>query len=159
MRTIDMAAGTAVFLTALLASAPARAAEPAAPPPPTQAPIVFFDIAAPELEKQSDFYRVIFGWDVKPGGQVTVPVASPLAGFLRVESAKNGPVAERVIYIGVADITKTLTHIEAHGGTVDFPRTVVPGVVILALFRDPAGNRTGLVEIDSSGKPIVPPAR
>jgi hypothetical protein len=34
----------------------------------------------------------------------------------------------------------------------------VPGVVILALFTDPAGNRMGLVEL-ADGKPIVPPVQ
>jgi len=41
---------------------------------------------------------------------------------------------------------------------VVFPRTEVPGVVVVALFTDPAGNRMGLVEMDG-GKPKVPAAR
>ena len=55
------------------------------------------------------------------------------------------------------DITATLDQITANGGGVVFPRMTVPGVVILALFTDPAGNRMGLVEL-ADGKPIIPPA-
>ena len=33
-------------------------------------------------------------------------------------------------------------------GPDDAPRFEVPGVVILGLFRDPAGNPMGLVEMD-----------
>jgi len=35
---------------------------------------------------------------------------------------------------------------------------VIPGVVILAIFKGRAGNRMGLVEI-AEGKPITPPAK
>jgi uncharacterized protein len=122
------------------------------------APIVFFDIAAPELANQAQFYKDVFGWAVGPDGRVSAPVASPLPGLLRVEPSNQGPLTERVIYLGVPDIGATLAKITARGGTVVFPRTEVPGVVVVALFTDPAGNRMGLVEMDG-GKPKVPPAR
>ena len=87
-----------------------------------------------------------------------VPADTPLPGSLRVEDPKQGPIAERVLYVGVPDINATLETVKAHGGSVVFGRTVAPGVVILALFKDPAGNRMGLVELDGAGKPVVPPA-
>ncbi len=137
-----------LMLAALAMPAPAQ---PAAP-----APVVFFDIAAPDLASQAAFYKAVFGWDADPGGGFSVPVTSPLHATLRVEPATQGPVTERVIYIGVADITATLAQITDHGGSVVFPRLVVPGVVIVALFKDPAGNRMGLVEMDGD-TPKVPP--
>jgi len=66
-------------------------------------------------------------------------------------------VTERVLYIGVPDINATVAKIVAHGGAVVFPRMAIPGAVIVALFKDPAGNRMGLVEM-ADGKPIIPPA-
>jgi hypothetical protein len=123
------------------------------------APIVFFDIAGPDLASQAAFYKAIFGWDAGPTGGLTVPSVSPLPGNLRVEQPSQGPIAERVLYVGVPDINAALETVKAHGGQVVFGRTVAPGVVILALFKDPAGNRMGLVELDAAGKPIVPPAR
>jgi predicted enzyme related to lactoylglutathione lyase len=120
------------------------------------APIVFFDIAGPDLQKQKAFYETVFGWTVSAEGHLNTPVAAPLPGVLRVE-AETGFQPERVLYLGVDDITATLDQITANGGGVVFPRMVVPGVVILALFTDPAGNRMGLVEL-ADGKPIVPPA-
>jgi predicted enzyme related to lactoylglutathione lyase len=119
-------------------------------------PIVFFDIAGPDLQKQKAFYEAVFGWDVSAEGRFTAPVAAPLPGLLRVES-ETGFQPERVLYLGVDDITATLGQITINGGGVVFPRMVVPGVVILALFTDPAGNRMGLVEL-ADGKPIVPDA-
>lgn len=66
-----------------------------------------------------------------------------------------GPETERVLYIGVSDITATLAAITASGGQIVFPRYEVPGVVVLALFTDPAGNRMGLVEM-AGDKPRIP---
>jgi predicted enzyme related to lactoylglutathione lyase len=120
------------------------------------APIVFFDIAGPDLASQAAFYKAVFGWDAGPGGALTVPSIAPLPGVLRVEDPKQGPIAERVLYVGVTDINATLQTVKAHGGSVVFGRTIAPGVVILALFKDPAGNRMGLVELDAAGKPVVP---
>jgi hypothetical protein len=124
---------------------------------PTAAPIVFFDIAAPELASQAAFYKTVFDWEADATGALTVPVTSPLPGNLRVERNSERPTAERVLYVGVSDITATLAVVTAQGGSIVFPRTVAPGVVILALFEDPAGNRTGLVELGADGRPIVPP--
>ncbi len=104
------------------------------------------------------FYRAIFGWDIGPDGRFTVPAATPLPGNLRVEPAAQGPVAERLIYIGVEDITGTLAQITAAGGSLVFPRLEVQGVAVVAAFKDPAGNRMGLVEM-AGGKAKVPPAR
>jgi hypothetical protein len=120
------------------------------------APVVFFDIAGPDLQRQKAFYEAVFGWEVSTDGRFTAPAAATLAGLLRVEAAA-GFQPERVIYLGVDDITATLETIAASGGGVVFPRMAVPGVVILALFIDPAGNRMGLVEL-ADGQPIVPPA-
>jgi len=100
----------------------------------------------------------VLGWDVGADGRLTVPVASPLPGSVRIEAAGAAPVAERVLYVGVPDIPAALEAVKAHGGSVVFGRMVVPGVVILALFQDPAGNRMGLVEM-ADGKPVVPPSR
>lgn len=115
-----------------------------------QTPIVFFDIAGPDIASQSAFYRTVFGWEVGPTGSVSVPVISnPLMGALR-----NDP-AERMIYLGVPDVTAALAKVGANGGKTFAPRFVVPGVVILGLFTDPAGNRMGLVEM-KDGRAVVP---
>ena len=146
--------GISAFALALLAGAPAPVqAAPASSP----APIVYFDIASTDLASQAAFYRAIFNWDIGPSGLLQVPVASPLPGTLRIEAAGHGDVAERVLYVGVADVNAALANVVAHGGSIVIPRTVVPGVVVFGLLKDPAGNRMGIVEM-SGGKPIVPPA-
>lgn len=113
------------------------------------APIVFFDIAGPDPAAQAAFFTGVFGWNVGPGGQLSVAAAGPLPGTLRADPA------DKVLYFGVEDVTATLQSVVAHGGAIEAPRFEVPGVVVLGLFTDPAGNRLGLVEI-KDGAPVVP---
>jgi predicted enzyme related to lactoylglutathione lyase len=101
-------------------------------------PIVYFDIAGPEPEKLLSFYSSVFGWNVDSHGAITG--AGAINGTLRQDPA------EKILYIQVPDIDAALEQIAAAGGTMNVPRTVVPGVVTFALFLDPAGNRMGLVE-------------
>ncbi len=108
----------------------------------TPAPIVFFDIAGPDLGLQRKFYRDVFGWESAPTGRVAAPVPpGQLPGFLRTDPAAV------VLYFGVPDVTATLEKIAAAGGAIAAPRFEVTGVVVLGLFNDPAGNHLGLVEM------------
>ncbi|MEM8680270.1 MAG: VOC family protein [Planctomycetota bacterium] len=113
------------------------------------APIVFFDIAGPDNTALHRFYEQVFGWSISAEGQFTVSATSRLSAAIRQDPPENR------IYFGVEDVAKTLSAIEAAGGSVDAARFEVPGVVILGLFRDPAGNPMGLVEM-ASGQPKVP---
>jgi predicted enzyme related to lactoylglutathione lyase len=117
----------------------------------TPAPIVFFDIAGPADAKLAGFYKTVFGWETGPTGNLSVPIAGPpLNGTFRTDPT------EKVIYIGVSDVTATLAQVIANGGKAHAPRFEVPGVVVLGLFFDPAGNRMGLVEMGADGKAKIP---
>jgi hypothetical protein len=111
-------------------------------------PVVFFDIAGPDDDSLKTFYSSIFGWEIDQSGQFNVPVAAPFSAAIRKDPS------EKRIYIGVADIAESLALIEKCGGSVDVPRFEVPGVVVLGLFRDPAGNPMGLVEMDGDSHRI-----
>jgi uncharacterized protein len=114
------------------------------------APIVFFDIAGPDLAGQKAFYEAVLGIQTDAMGQFQVPaVGASIPALLRTDPK------ETIVYFGVDDINATLQTAIANGGKVHAPRFVVPGVVVLGLFVDPAGNRVGLVEM-KDGKPIVP---
>lgn len=114
------------------------------------APIVFIDIAGPDGDAQTAFYTRVFGWEIAADGLFRVPVVSPLPGTLRMDPAEKG------IYLGVPDITAALEQVVAHGGSIVAPRFEVPGVVVLGLFTDPAGNRMGLVEMEGDRRRIPP---
>ena len=109
-------------------------------------PIVFFDIAGPDGEALKSFYEAAFGWSYDPMGRIA---GAALAGAIRQDPA------DKVLYLGVEDVTAALAAVEASGGAVIMPRFAVKGVVVLGLFKDPAGNTMGLVET-KDGKPVVP---
>lgn len=106
------------------------------------APIVFFDIAGPDSETQRAFYRTLFDWDIGDDGRMSVQAQTPLEGLIRKDPA------DKMLYLGVPDVTATLAQVEQLGGEVTAPRFEVPGQVVLGLFTDPAGNHMGLVEMD-----------
>ena len=115
------------------------------------APIVFFDLAGPDAKVLGSFYRDVFGWEIGPTGAFSVRLGEPsLRATLRQDPA------EKVLYIGVADVAKALNDVVANGGKIHAPRFEVKGVVVLGLFFDPAGNRMGLVEMGPDGKNKVP---
>jgi hypothetical protein len=103
-------------------------------------PIVYFEVAGPEAGTLRSFYSKIFDWEID--GSATIAAAS--TGGLRGGISQDPP--DKVLYMGVDDVDFVLRRIEAQGGTVVLPRTVVPGVVTFALFRDPAGNLMGIAE-------------
>lgn len=112
-------------------------------------PVVFFDIAGPDDEALKSFYSSVLGWQIDQAGQFSVSIATAIKGAIRKDPK------EKRIYVGVPDVTAFLSRIEESGGTVDVPRFEVPGVVVLGLFRDPAGNPMGLVEMDGD-TPRIP---
>jgi predicted enzyme related to lactoylglutathione lyase len=112
-------------------------------------PIVFVDIAGPDDKALCEFYASVFDWQADTAGKFVAPVVPPLHCAIRKDPA------EKRIYLGVADVSATLSQVEAAGGSIDVPRFEVPGVVVLGLFRDPAGNAMGLVELDGN-RPRIP---
>ena len=136
---------------ALLLAAPAYSQQSTPKVNQMTAPIVFFDIAGPDLASQKAFYKTVFAIETDQMGQFQVPaVGASIPGLLRTEAMK-----ETMVYFGVDDINKTLEKVVANGGKIDAPRFEVKGVVILGLIYDPAGNRVGVVEM-KDGRPIVP---
>ena len=112
-------------------------------------PIVFVDFAGPSDEALRDFYSTVFDWHADASGKFSAPASAPIQCAIRKDPA------EKRIYVGVPDVTECLALIEQSGGSVDVPRFEVPGAVVLGLFRDPAGNPMGLVEMDGDS-PRVP---
>jgi predicted enzyme related to lactoylglutathione lyase len=113
------------------------------------APVVFFSIFGPEGEQLQRFYADLFEWTIAPSGDLTTVVSSPLPATI------GKGMAETIVYVGVDDITATLAKVKERGGSVRYPRFEVPGRVILAVFKDSAGNSVGLVKMEN-GKAKIP---
>ena len=102
------------------------------------APIVFFDIAGPDAAKLKEFYASNFGWGIDANNMIKTP---QLEGTLRQDPP------EKIIYIGVTDLDAAMAKVKATGGTIETPKLPTPTGEQFVLFRDPAGNRMGLVGV------------
>jgi uncharacterized protein len=103
----------------------------------TPAPIVFFDIAGPDAAKLKDFYAGNFGWDIDAANMIKTP---QLEGTLRQDPA------EKILYIGVPNLDDAIKKVTASGGEIVTPKIPIPTGTFV-VFKDPAGNRMGLVEL------------
>jgi uncharacterized protein len=120
-----------------------------APETDVSSPLAFLDIAGLDTDRLITFYRNVFGWTIAPDGSFEIPTMSALPVAIRRDPA------EMRCNLGVDDVASVLALVESERGTVDSYRFEVPGVAIIGLFRDPAGNPSGLVEMDG-GRPKVP---
>jgi hypothetical protein len=108
--------------------------------------ITYFEVAGPDAAALADFYGTVFGWRHRPGPfpncrSVDADAGPGLAGGFRQEAKP-----ERVFHVKVDHLDATLEKVVAAGGRVIIPATNIPDVVHFALFEDPAGNRTGIVQ-------------
>ena len=109
-------------------------------------PLVYFEIAGPDVRQLATFYERVFGWASRPGPFPDYLSLGSEVGTERGAGFRQEAAPERVLYARVPDLQQTLDQVVAAGGKVLIPPTQVPGVVHFALFEDPAGNRMGIVQ-------------
>lgn len=111
---------------------------------------VHIDIAADDPERASRFYSKVFGWDIsKLEGPIPYWLVSTCddpgavgAGIARREEAWQSATPT----IDVPSADEYAARIEAEGGTIVVPRTLIPGVGYLVSFRDTEGNVFAILE-------------
>ena len=122
--------------------------------------VVHFEIPTDDIARASEFYRSIFGWDLRDmsefGMDYTIAMTVPVDEQTQIPTepgAINGGMMKRsdqtpspVITIEVEEITAALADIEAKGGSTVQPRTRIEGMGAFAYFKDPEGNVMGLWE-------------
>jgi predicted enzyme related to lactoylglutathione lyase len=111
-------------------------------------PIMHFEIASPNLEKATEFYRELFDWDVgeeRMDGYRLVQTAegSIGGGLLRTP---EGVFPYVTVYVGVEDLKATLVRAEELGGKVIVEPMPIPRFGEFAMFQDPDGVMMGLFE-------------
>jgi uncharacterized protein len=109
--------------------------------------IVHFEIAGQDPVALAAFYSNLFGWGITeefPGYLFASTPEGSTDGA--ISEPPDGATRAFVMYVEVDSIDETLATVEAGGGQVQTPRTVIEDVVTYARFVDPAGNVIGLVE-------------
>ncbi|HVF15074.1 MAG TPA: VOC family protein [Acidimicrobiales bacterium] len=111
-------------------------------------PVVHFEIMGKDAAATQKFYGEVFGWDINAKnpmnyGTVGAQEGNGIGGGV----AANPQAATYVtVYAAVADLQATLDKAEAAGGTTVMFPTEIPGVVTMAMFKDPDGNLIGIIK-------------
>lgn len=111
-------------------------------------PVVFFEITGDDVTKLENFYGPLFGWtaESRPFPGYTYTRAGDAPGLRAGFRQEAGVPAERLVYVGVADVKAKLDQAVQAGAKVAVPVTSIPGVGTFAVFEDTCGNRMGLLE-------------
>ncbi len=122
---------------------------------------VHFEIPASDMERATNFYKQLFGWDIKsaPGFEdyrmvYTLPVDENNmvkgrginGGMMKQENPSTGIIN----YISVEDIDKYLAKLEELGGTVLMPKMPIKGIGWNAVVQDTEGNTFGMLQSDKN---------
>ena len=113
-------------------------------------PVTWFEIIGKDSEGLQKFYREVFKWNLTP------PVKE-MGNYSMLEDHEPGisggigggsedDAARVSIYVEVDDPQKYLDRAVASGATVMMPVATITPTTTIAIFRDPAGNVTGLTK-------------
>lgn len=114
---------------------------------------VHIDIAADNPQRAADFYKSVFGWAVqKLEGPTPYWLLSPSASPGEAPPIGAG-VAQReepwqsaTPTIDVPSADEYSKRIEAEGGSIVRPKTLIPGIGQLVTFKDTEGNVFAILE-------------
>ncbi|MCE1189266.1 MAG: VOC family protein [Ignavibacteria bacterium] len=105
------------------------------------------EIPVKDLDKSQEFYRAVFGWDLKPFGNGYYLFNSRegmTIGLRKSNEVKAGNTT--IFHIHVDDIDKHVDLVKAAGGSIFREKTVIPVYGWYALFTDIDGNIMGLFQ-------------
>lgn len=112
----------------------------------------WFEIPVNEMERAVSFYDALLGTQLQaePFGGMELAVfpydaSQHVTGALMKWEHAAPSMHGSTVYLSVADVAQVLARVEAAGGEVILPRTVLPeGRGAYAQIKDSEGNRVGL---------------
>jgi uncharacterized protein len=126
--------------------------------------VVHFEIHAADGERMQKFYQDVFGWKFEVMGpemgnyrviSTGDPIPQDMASIginggmtpRKGDLPKSGDAVNAFVnVIGVDDIDAIIKKINAAGGTLAMAKMDVPGVGLLAYYKDPEGNIFGILQ-------------
>jgi predicted enzyme related to lactoylglutathione lyase len=117
--------------------------------PPTLAngKICYIEMPATDIARSSDFYKQVFGWNIRKRGDGSVAFDDP-TGEVSGTWVIGRPAAATpglLFYVMVDSVAATLDVVVANEGQIVQP-IGADAPEITARFRDPAGNVIGLYQ-------------
>ena len=114
-------------------------------------PVIHFEIGGEDVERLTDFYSSVFEWEITPLADqlyIADPVSDEgIQGHLFQATEETDTSNNVIIYVQVDDIQACLSQAESLGGEILIPPQEIPGNAShFAMFRDPNGNKIGLLQ-------------
>jgi len=119
---------------------------------------VHFEIQAADPQVLQDFYAAAFGWTFQKWGELDYWVITtgdePMGingGLLPRNGAPataDSPITGATLVIGVDNCQTYYDRSMAAGATEQLPVTHMPGIGIMAYFKDPEGNMYGIIQAE-----------
>lgn len=117
--------------------------------PPTLAngKICYIEMPAKDIARSSDFYKQVFGWNIRKRGDATLSFDDTTGEVSGTWVLGRLPTTNPglLFYVMVDSVAATLDAIVANGGEIVQP-IGADAPEITARFRDPAGNVIGLYQ-------------
>jgi len=109
--------------------------------------ICYLEIPAVDVSRSSDFYRSVFGWQLRKrgDGQIAFDDSVGEVSGTWVTGRPPSPQPGLLFYIMVDDVAVTIDAIVARGGEIVQP-VGADAPEITARFRDPSGNVIGIYQ-------------
>jgi uncharacterized protein len=116
-------------------------------PTPANGKICYIEIPAADIGRSSEFYRRVFGWNVRKRGDGSTAFDDTAGQVSGVWVLGRPPASAPglLIYVMVDSVATSLEAIVASGGEIVQP-IGADAPEITARFRDPAGNVIGLYQ-------------
>ena len=110
-------------------------------------PVVHFEIHGSDSKRQTEFYSGVFGWQANADNPQNYALIEKGADHGIGGGLAQSDMAPAVlVYVEVEDLQATLDKVGEAGGKTVLPITEIPGVVTMAIFADPDGNKIGIVK-------------
>ena len=109
--------------------------------------VVHFEIGCSDIDKTSEFYRTVFGWNLKKHGNsalIDTGAKDALSGHLN-KLGPDDPQNYVTVYIETDSLLSDLKAIELNGGEIFVKPIKLPDGRTFAWFKDVAGNLIGLI--------------
>ena len=113
----------------------------------TNGKICYIEIPASDIERSSEFYKAVFGWNIRLRGDGH-KAFDDSTGQVSGSWVLGRPPAKQpglLMYVMVDDIGAAVKAVKANGGTVT-QEVGVDAPEITARFADPGGNIIGLYQ-------------
>lgn len=109
--------------------------------------ISHIEIPSTDLNKSSEFFKNVFGWEFKPFGNGYLLFNNHqgiMAGLRKVNTVVKGDTT--VFHVTVDHLEQVLEKAKTAGGHIKTGKTTIPAMGWYAVISDPDGNSIGLYQ-------------